>query len=156
MNKDRLKPRSNNKNRQDFGQSATCWNYQKLCHLKKDCRSPKIRESTSAYVVTEAVDDAMLLAVHTLVGDLVTDLGASFHTTSHQEKMRNYIVNYLVKVYLVDGQSLDVVPLDVVHTRDVMSSNRTIQSKTCRKIRHIPRLKNLISIGQLKNLISIG
>ena len=42
------------------------------------------------------------------------DLGASFHTTSYKEIMTNYVDNDFDKVYLADGQSLDVMGISDV------------------------------------------
>ena len=39
------------------------------------------------------------------------DSGASFHTTSHKEIITNYVDSDFDKVYLVDGQSLDVMSI---------------------------------------------
>ena len=55
-----------------------CWNCQKSGHFKKDCRNPKAEGNNSANVVTEDVDDVLLLANHITVDDWVLDLGASF------------------------------------------------------------------------------
>ena len=51
----------------------------------------------------------LLLTVHIIVDDWMLDLGALFHTTSHQEIMTNYVTNDFGKVYLANGQSQDVV-----------------------------------------------
>lgn len=37
------------------------------------------------------------------------NLGASFHTIPHIEIMQNYVVGDFGKVYLVDGEALDVI-----------------------------------------------
>ena len=73
------------------------------------------------------------------------DSGASFHTTSHKEIMTNYVDNDFRKVYLADGQSLDVMGISDVSIKQPNSSVWKLQ-----KVRYIPQLKkNLISVGQL-------
>ena len=50
------------------------------------------------------------------------DLGATFHTTTYKEIMTNYVDNDFHKVYLVDGQSLDVVGISDVSIKQSNSS----------------------------------
>ena len=74
------------------------------------------------------------------------DSGASFHTTSHKEIMTNYVDNDFSKVYLPDGQSLDVVGIDDVSIKQPNGSVWNLQ-----KVRYIPQLKkNLIFMGIIK------
>ena len=49
------------------------------------------------------------------------DSGTSFHITSHKEIMANYVANDFGKIYLADGQSLDVVGIEML-----VSSNQTV------------------------------
>ena len=73
------------------------------------------------------------------------DLGASFHTTPHQEIIQNYIAGDFGKVYLADGSALDVVGMGYV--RILLSSGSVWLLE---KVRYIPDLRrNLISVGQL-------
>ena len=80
-----------------------CWNCQQPGHFNNDCRNPKAEGNNSANVVTEDVDDVLLLTNHITVDDWVLDSGASFHTTSHKEIMTNYVDNDFGKVYLAYG-----------------------------------------------------
>ena len=96
-------------------------------------------------VAIETVDDALLLAVHTQADGWVLDSGASYHTTSHQEIMINYVANDFENVYLANGESLNIVGLIYVRIKQPNGSVWILQ-----KVRHISKLKkNLISIGQL-------
>ena len=60
------------------------------------------------------VQDALPLAVDCPLDDWVLDLGASFHTTPHQEIIQNYVGGDFGKVYLTDGEVLDVVAMEDV------------------------------------------
>ena len=72
------------------------------------------------------------------------DLGASFHTTPHREIIQNYVAGDFGKVYLADGSALDVVGIGDVR---ILLPNGSVW--LLEKVRHIPNLRNLISIGQL-------
>ena len=64
----------------------------KICHFKRQCKSPKKKnEDDSTNVVTEEVQDALLLAVDSPLDDWVLDSGASFHTAPHREIIQNYV-----------------------------------------------------------------
>ena len=52
-----------------------------------------------------------MLLVHIQADDWVLDFGVSFHTTSHQEIMTNYVASDFGKVYLANGKSLNIVGL---------------------------------------------
>ncbi|KAG6639444.1 hypothetical protein CIPAW_10G100900 [Carya illinoinensis] len=102
-------------------------------------------ENDSANVVTEEVQDALLLAVHSPVDDWILDSGASFHTSSHRELMRNYFAGDFGKVYLANGEALNIVGMGDI---DIILPGKN--KWTLQKVRHIPELKkNLISVGQL-------
>ena len=73
------------------------------------------------------------------------DSVALFHTTSYQEIMTNYVVSDFGKVYLANGESLNIVGLRDVRIKQPNGSIWILQ-----KVRHILELKkNLISVGQL-------
>ena len=101
-NRGRSKSKNKGKNKSKPGQQTTCWNCGKAGHIKKNCRNPKKTDNDSANVVTEEVQDALLLAVHSPVDDWILDSGASFHTSSHREIMQNYVADDFRKVYLAD------------------------------------------------------
>ena len=87
-NRGRSKSRNSNKNRNKSrsGQQVQYWNCGKTCHFRRQCKSPKKKnEDDSANSVTEEIQDALLLAVDSLLDDWVLDSGASFHTTPHRE-----------------------------------------------------------------------
>ena len=101
----------------------------------------------SANVVTEEIQDALLLAVDSPLDDWVLDSEASFHTTPHREIIQNYITGDFGKVYLADGSALDVVGMGDVR---ILLPNGSVW--LLEKVRNIPKLRsNLISVGQLDN-----
>ena len=87
-----------------------CWNCGKAGHFKRHCKSPKKKNDDDfTNAVTDEVQDALLLAIDSPLDDWVLDLGVSFHTTPHQEIIQNYVEGDFGKVFLVDGDALDVV-----------------------------------------------
>ena len=73
------------------------------------------------------------------------DSGASFHTTEHYDVLENYVVGSHDKVYLVDGE-----PLDIIRMGDVSLKMPNGLVWKIQKVRHVPSLmRNLISVGQL-------
>ena len=111
-NRGRSKSRNSNRNRSKSrsGQQVQCWNYGKAGHFKRHCKSPKKKnDDDSTNAVTYEVQDALLLTGGNPLDDWVLDSGASFHTTSHQEIIQNYVEGDFGKVYLADGKALDVV-----------------------------------------------
>ena len=86
----------------------------------------------------------LFLVVDSPLDDWVLDLGASFHTTPHQEIIQNYVEGDFGKVYLANGEALDVVGMGDVQI--ILPSGSIWLLK---KVRHIPDLRrSLISIGQ--------
>ena len=86
----------------------------------------------------------MLLTADNLLDDWVLDSGVSFHTTPHQEIIQNYVEGDFGKVYLDDGEALDVVGMRDV--RIILPNGSVWLSQ---KVLHIPDLRrNLISVGQ--------
>ena len=76
----------------------------KTGQFRNQCKSPKKKnEDDSTNVVTEEVQDALLLAVDSPLDDWVLDSGVSFHTIPHREIIQNYVVGDFDKVYLADG-----------------------------------------------------
>lgn len=59
--------------------------------------------------MTEITKDVLLLTIYTLVNDCVMDSGAKFRTTLIMNNY--YVANDFEKVYLADGQLLDVMGL---------------------------------------------
>ena len=73
-----------NRSKSKSGQQVQCWNCGKTGHFRNQCKSPKNKnEDDSANVVTEEVQDALLLVVDSPLDDWVLNSGASFHTTPH-------------------------------------------------------------------------
>ena len=65
-NRGRSKSKNSNRNRSKSrsGQQIQCWNCGKTGHFRRQCKSPKKKnEDDSANVVTEEIQDALLLAV---------------------------------------------------------------------------------------------
>ncbi|PON34519.1 hypothetical protein PanWU01x14_343800 [Parasponia andersonii] len=73
----------------------------------------------------------------------ILDSGASFHTTAHRDVLENYVTGNYGKVYLADGELLDIVGMGDIRLKMSNGSVWKIQ-----KVRHVPRLmRNLISVG---------
>ena len=86
---------------------------------------------------------AFLLSVDYSIDSWVLDSGASFHTMEHCGVMENYIAGDHGKVYLVDGEPIDIVGISDVRLK---MSNRQIWKIA--KVRHVPKLMmNLISVS---------
>ena len=113
-NRGKSKSRNSNKNRSKSRscQQVQCWNCGKTGHFERHCKSPtKKNDDDFANAVTNKVQDALLLVVYSPLDDWVLDLRASFHTTPHQEIIQNYVEGDFGKVYLADGEALDVVDM---------------------------------------------
>ena len=117
-----------------------------MSHVRRQCKNPKKKnEYDFANVVTEEVQDALLLAVDSPLDDWILDSRASFHTTPHREIIQNYVVGDFGKVYLADGSALNVVDMGDVR---ILLPNGSVW--LLEKVRHIPNLRrNLISVEQL-------
>ncbi|XP_070004180.1 uncharacterized protein [Nicotiana sylvestris] len=71
--------------------------------------------------------------------------GASFYSTSCKELLHNYIAGKFRKVYLADGEPLDIVGKCEVHIKISQSTLWKLKN-----VRHVPGLKkNLISMSQI-------
>ena len=116
--------------------------------MRRYCKAPKKKDGNKgdgANAITEDVPDALLLSVDSPIDSWVLDSGASFHTTAHREIMENYAAGNYGKVYLADGE-----PLDIVGIRDVTLKMSDGHVWRISKVRHVPKLmRNLISVGQL-------
>ena len=147
-NQGRSKSRNSNQNRSKSrsGQQVQCWNCGKTGHFRNQCKIPKKKNGDdSANVVTEEIQDTLLLAVDSPLDDWGLDSGVSFHTTPHREIIQNYVAGNFGKVYLADCSALDVVGMGDVW---ILLPNGSVW--LLEKVRHIPKLRrNLISIGQL-------
>ena len=68
-----------------------------------------------------------------------------FHTIPHQEIIQNYVEGDFGKVYLADGEALDVMGMGDIR---IILPNGFVW--LLQKVRHIPDLRrNLIFVGQL-------
>lgn len=146
-NRNRSKSRRGGRSKSRSGRQPECWNCGKTGHFKKNCREPqkKRNENDAANAVTDELQDALLLSVDSPIDSWVLDSGASFHTTAHREIMEHYVTGDFGKVYLADGEALDIVGMGNVRIKLPNGSVWLIQ-----KVRHVPKLmRNLISVGQL-------
>ena len=147
-NRGRSKSRNSNRNRSKsrLGQQVQSWNYGKIGHFRRQCKSPKKKnEDDSTNAITEEVQDALLHTVDSPLDDWVMGSGASFHTTLHREIIQNYAAGDFGKVYLAYGSALDVVGLGDVR---ILLPNGSVW--LLEKVQHIPDLRrNLIFVGQL-------
>lgn len=74
------------------------------------------------------------------------DSGASFHTTPHQEIIRNYVAGEYGVAYLADGEPLKIVGIGDMEIK--LAPNGSVWQ--LQHVRHVLELKkNLISVGQL-------
>lgn len=78
----RSKSRNKDKSKSRPGRLVTYWNYDKIGHIKRNCKNSKKTENDSANVVTK-VQDALQLAVYNSIDDWILNSRASFHTFSH-------------------------------------------------------------------------
>ena len=75
----------------------------------------------------------------------VFDLRASFHTIAHQETTENYVSKIYGKVYLANGEPLDIVDVGGIHLK---MSNDFVWK--IHKVRHEPKsICNLNLVRQL-------
>jgi hypothetical protein len=120
-----------------FGRQPECWNCCKTGHYKKNCKEltkKKADNDSGNVVVTEEVQDALLLSVDSPLDSWVLDLGASFHTTAIREILENYIAGDFRKVYLTDGSALDIVGMGDVRIRVHSDLVWKLQ-----KVSHVPK-----------------
>ena len=102
-------------------------------------------DNKSTNAVLEEVQESLLLSVYSPLDSWVLDSGASFHTTPHQNILRNYVTGDYGVVYLADGEPLKIIGIGDV---EIKLSNGSIWK--LQQVRHVPELKkNLISVGQL-------
>ena len=116
--------------------------------MKKNCRALRKNEDKNndvANAVTSKVRDALILSIDDSCDSWVLDSSASFHTTSQREAMENYVAGNHGKVYLANGEPLDIIGMGDVSLKIPNGLVWKIQ-----KVRQVPGLmRNLISIGQL-------
>jgi hypothetical protein len=95
-------------------------------------------------VVTEEVQDSLLLSINNSLDSWVLYFGTLFHTTTIREILENYVAGNFRKVYLADGSTLDIVGIGDARIRVHSDSVWKLQ-----KVKHVSELKkNLISLGQ--------
>ncbi|KAG6644691.1 hypothetical protein CIPAW_08G070400 [Carya illinoinensis] len=128
------------------GKQVQCWNCGKIGHFKNNCMEAKKKnEHDSVNATTEELRDVLLLSVDNQIESWVLDSGASFHTTAHREIMQNYVTGDFGKVYLADGEALEIEGMGDVPINLPNGSAWLLQ-----KVRHVLKLmRNLISVGQL-------
>jgi hypothetical protein len=68
-------------------------------------------------VVTEEVQDALLLSVDSPLDSWVLDSGAFYHSTTIHEILESYVARDFRKVCLADGSMLDIVDTGDVRIR---------------------------------------
>ncbi|KAJ4736375.1 Transposon Ty1-NL2 Gag-Pol polyprotein [Rhynchospora pubera] len=119
-------------------------------HMKRDCKAPRKakREDESNSVNAAAGDDsgdALVLCVDSPIESWVLDSGASFHSTSCKELIKNFVAGQYGTVYLADGKPLSITGKGDVHIKSDNGYKWALHD-----VRYIPGLKkNLISVGQL-------
>lgn len=83
----------------------------RLVTLKEIAKVLRRCENDNVKEVTEEIQHALLLVVHSPIDDWVLDSKASFYTSLPQEIVQNYIANDVRKVYLPERETLDIVRL---------------------------------------------
>jgi hypothetical protein len=128
----------NGRSKSRSGQQLECWNCGKAGHFKKNCKEPRKKTSNDSanVVVTEEIQDALILSIDGPFDSWVMDLGASFHTTAIREVLKNYVTEHFEKVYLADGTPLDIVGISDVRIRIHNDSVWKLQ-----KVKHISQPK---------------
>ena len=87
------------------------------------------------------------MSVDDLCDSWVLDSGATFHTTSQCDVLENYVVENHKKVYLANGE-----PLDIIRIRDVNLKMPNGLVWKIQKVRHILGLmRNFILVRQLED-----
>ena len=102
----------NGRGKSKNGRNLECWNCGKTGHMKKNCRAlrkNKDKNNDTTNVVTDKVSNALILSVDDSYDSSVIDLGASFHTIAHYDVLEIYFVGTHGKVYLADGEPLDII-----------------------------------------------
>lgn len=89
-------------------QEVECWNCGKMGHYRRNYKELR-KQNDSANVVAGQNQDVLLLLVDSLIDSWVLDSGASFHTTAHWEIIENYVPTNFRKVYLIEGEALEIV-----------------------------------------------
>ena len=82
--------------------------------MKKNFRAPRKNEdknNDAANVITDEVRDALILSVDDSCDSWVLDSDASFHTTTQCDFLENYVVGNQGKVYLANGEPLDIIKI---------------------------------------------
>ena len=84
--------------------------------MKKDCWSRKNKQgdkndddSKEANVVSNNLQDALILCLDNANDSWVIDSRASFHATTHRKYFQNYIQGDFGKVYLGDDEPCPIV-----------------------------------------------
>ena len=148
QNRGKFRSNSKSRGKSKGKKNVICWNCDKPCHFRSECRAPKKqskgKESESSANYSEGSDDALVCCVVSSVDSWVLDSGASFHSTHKKENLKNYRDTEISKVYLADGKALEVCGRGEAH----------IQTKQglwiLKNVRFVPKLsKQLISVSQL-------
>ena len=63
------------------------------------------------------------MSVDNPIDSWVLDSGASFHITAHRDVLENYVAGNYGKVYLADGEPLDIVGMGDIRLK---ISNRSV------------------------------
>jgi len=116
--------------------------------VKAECSQLKGKgngQKSEVNVATSCDDDVLLMSVSSSVESWILDSDASFHCTSNRDIFENYKRGDFSKVYLANGDSLDIEGKGTVQC-----AQQNGQRWKLNEVRHIPGLaKNMISVHQL-------
>ena len=74
-------------------------------------RKNEDKNNDTANIVTDEVRDALILSVDDSCDSWVLDSGALFHTTTQCDLLENYVARNHRKVYLANGEPLDIIEM---------------------------------------------
>ncbi|XP_068641961.1 uncharacterized protein [Aristolochia californica] len=127
--------------------NVKCWNCGKCSHIKKNYKALKKDEKKNdvANVATEEVQDVLLFSVDSPIDFWVLVSELLFTPPYIVRSWRIMLLKITGKVYLTDGEPLDIVGIGNVKFR---MSNGSVWK--IHKVRLVPKLmRTLISVGKL-------
>ncbi|KAB5573948.1 hypothetical protein DKX38_001142 [Salix brachista] len=116
--------------RRDAGESSTsgsALNVETRGHIQANCYKMKEDDDKFANTVAEEGHEALLFSVSSPLDSCVSDSGASFLTTPHQNILQNYVAGDYGVVYLADGEPLRIIGIGDVEIKQLNNSTWRLQ-----------------------------